>query len=104
LPRIDASAGLIKSTVDTRQVFVTGAIQERDNAATTQQTAGVQLSWILFDGLKMFASYDRVKELERMGEVNAKAMVQGVLADIIINYYAIVASQVQLKEIRNCRE
>jgi outer membrane protein TolC len=97
LPRIDASAGLNKSTVDTRQVFVTGAIQERDNAATTQQTAGVQLSWILFDGLKMFASYDRVKELERMGEVNAKAMVQGVLADIIINYYAIVASQVQLK-------
>ncbi len=97
LPRIDATAGLNKSTVDTRQVFVTGAIQERDNAATTQQTAGVQLSWILFDGLKMFASYDRVKELERMGEVNAKAMVQGVLADIIINYYAIVASQVQLK-------
>jgi outer membrane protein TolC len=97
LPRIDASAGLNKSTVDTRQVFVTGAIQERDNAATTQQTAGVQLSWILFDGLKMFASYDRVKELERMGEVNAKAMVQGILADIIINYYAIVASQVQLK-------
>lgn len=97
MPKVDATAGINKSVVDTRQVFVTGVIQERDNATTTQQTAGLQLSWVLFDGLKMFASYDRVKELERMGEVNAKAMVQGVLADIIINYYAIVASQVQLK-------
>jgi outer membrane protein len=97
MPKVDATAGINKSSVDTRQVFVTGVIQERDNAATTQQTAGVQLSWVLFDGLKMFASYDRVKELEKMGELNAKAMVQGVLADIIINYYAIVASQVQLK-------
>lgn len=97
MPRVDANAGISKSIVDTRQVFVTGVIQERDAAATTQQNAGVQLSWVLFDGLKMFASYDRIKELEKMGEVNAKAMVQGVLADIIINYYAIVASQVQLK-------
>ncbi len=97
LPKVDASAGINKSVVDTRQVFVTGIIQERNGAESTQQTAGVQLSWVLFDGLKMFASYERVKELESMGAVNAKAMIQGVLADIIINYYAIVAAQEQLK-------
>jgi len=97
MPRIDANATYNKSIVDTRQVFVTGVIQERDAATTTQNLAGLQMSWVLFDGLKMFASYDRIKELEKMGEQNAKAAVQSVLADIIINYYAIVASQVQLK-------
>jgi outer membrane protein TolC len=97
LPKIDANAGINKSNVDTRQVFVTGITQERNNAKSTQQTAGLQLSWVLFDGLKMFASYDRIQEMEKMGMVNAKAMVQGVLADIVINYYAIVASQEQLK-------
>jgi outer membrane protein TolC len=97
MPRIDANATYNKSIVDTRQAFVTGVIQERDGATTTQNLAGLQMSWVLFDGLKMFASYDRIKELEKMGEQNAKAAVQGVLADIIINYYAIVASQVQLK-------
>ncbi|MCF8284202.1 MAG: TolC family protein [Sphingobacteriales bacterium] len=97
LPKIDANAGINKSNVDTRQVFVTGITQERNNAKATQQTAGLQLSWVLFDGLKMFASYDRIQEMEKMGMVNAKAMVQGVLADIVINYYAIVASQEQLK-------
>lgn len=97
LPKIDATAGYSKSTVDTRQVFVTGVTQERNNANSTQQNVGVQLSWVLFDGLKMFASYERVKELESMGELNAKTMVQGVLADIVINYYAIVAAQEQLK-------
>lgn len=96
MPRIDANATYNKSIVDTRQLFVTGVIQERDAATTTQNLAGLQMSWVLFDGLKMFASYDRIKELEKMGEQNAKAAVQSVLADIIINYYAIVASQVQL--------
>ena len=97
LPKLDATASYNKTTVDTRQVFVTGVTQERNKANTVQQNAGLQLSWVLFDGLKMFASYERVKELESMGEVNAKAMVQGVLADIVINYYAIVAAQEQLK-------
>ncbi|MEN9369657.1 MAG: hypothetical protein RI952_522 [Bacteroidota bacterium] len=97
LPKLDASASVNKSGVDTRQVFVTGVTQEKNNAKSSQQNAGLQLSWVLFDGLKMFASYDRFQELEKMGMVQAKAMVQGVLADIIINYYAIVASQAQLK-------
>lgn len=97
LPKIDATASLNKSTVDTRQVFVTGVIQERSGAISTQQNAGLQLTWVLFDGLKMFASYERVKELESIGIVNAKAMVQSILADIAINYFAIVASQEQLK-------
>lgn len=97
MPKVDASAGINKSSVDTRQVFVTGVVQERENAKSTQQTAGLQLSWVLFDGLKMFASYERVKELESIGVINAKAMIQGVLADIAIHYYAIVASQEQLK-------
>lgn len=104
MPKIDATAGINKSVVDTRQVFVSGVVQERSDAKATQQNAGVQLSWVLFDGLKMFASYDRVKELEKMGEVNAKAMIQGVLADIIINYYAIVASQEQLKVSKDALE
>ncbi len=97
LPKLDASASVNNSGVDTRQVFVTGVTQEKNNAKSSQQNAGLQLSWVLFDGLKMFASYDRFQELEKMGMVQAKAMVQGVLADIIINYYAIVASEAQLK-------
>src|SRR5574343_1140473 len=60
LPKIDATASLNKSTVDTRQVFVTGVIQERADAKASQQNAGLQLSWVVFDGLKIFASYELV--------------------------------------------
>jgi hypothetical protein len=66
LPKLDASASVNKSGVDTRQVFVTGVTQEKNNAKSSQQNAGLQLSWVLFDGLKMFASYDRFQELEKM--------------------------------------
>lgn len=104
LPKVDANAGLNQSINDTRQVFVTGGINERDAAKTTTQNANVLLTWTLFDGLKMFAAYDRLKELEKLGEVNTKAMLQTVVADIIINYYAIVAAQEQLKASKEALE
>lgn len=104
LPRVDANAGLSQSINDTRQVFVTGGINERDAAKTTTQNANVLMTWTLFDGLKMFAAYDKLKELEKLGEVNTKAMLQSVVADIIINYYAIVAAQEQMKASKEALE
>lgn len=104
LPKVDANAGLNQSINDTRQVFVTGGINERDAAKTTTQNANVLLTWTLFDGMKMFTAYDKLKELEKLGEVNAKAMLQSVVADIIINYYAIVAAQEQMKASREALE
>lgn len=104
LPKVDATAGLNQSINDTRQVFVTGGINERDAAKTTTQNANVLLSWTIFDGMKMFAAYDKLKELEKLGEINARAMVQSVVADIIINYYAIVAAQEQMKASREALE
>ncbi|MFN5706060.1 MAG: TolC family protein [bacterium] len=104
LPKVDANASLNQSINDTRQVFVTGGINERDAAKTTIQNANVLMTWTLFDGLKMFAAYDKLKELEKLGEVNTKAMLQNVVADIIINYYAIVASQEQMKASKEALE
>ncbi len=104
LPKVDANASLNQSINDTRQVFVTGGINERDAAKTTTQNANVLMTWTLFDGLKMFAAYDKLKELEKLGEVNTKAMLQNVVADIIINYYAIVAAQEQMKASKEALE
>ncbi len=104
MPKVDANASLNQSINDTRQVFVTGGINERDAAKTTIQNANVLMTWTLFDGLKMFAAYDKLKELEKLGEVNTKAMLQNIVADIIINYYAIVASQEQMKASKEALE
>lgn len=104
LPKVDANASLNQSINDTRQVFVTGGINERDAAKTTTQNANVLMTWTLFDGLKMFTAYDKLKELEKLGEVNTKAMLQNIVADIIINYYAIVAAQEQMKASKEALE
>lgn len=104
LPKVDANASLNQSINDTRQVFVTGGINERDAAKTTIENANVIMTWTLFDGLKMFAAYDKLKELEKLGEVNTKTMLQSIVADIIINYYAIVAAQEQMKASKEALE
>jgi outer membrane protein TolC len=45
----------------------------------------------------MFARYDRLKELELLGEANLKLTIQNTLADVINNYYDLVSQQQQIK-------
>ena len=41
----------------------------------------------------MFARYDRLKELEQLGEASLKLTIQNTLADVINNYYGLVSQQ-----------
>ena len=48
---------------------------------------------MIFDGFKMFATYDKLKELQKQGEVTAKATILTTIADVISSYYAVVKQQ-----------
>ncbi len=58
------------------------------------------LDWKLFDGFEMFANYDRMKELEKQGELNAKMNIQNTVANVISTYYLIVKQQKELEASR----
>src|SRR5690606_7861058 len=66
------------------------------NAQTTNLNYGVSLNWKIFDGLQMFTNYDRLKEFEKLGDINAKLSVQTTIADVIAAYFDLVAQEQQL--------
>ncbi len=100
LPSIDASAGYLHGLSDAKVRTATGS--ELDNAAARSDllNAGINLNWTLFDGLKMFITYDKLRKLEETGELNLKIEVENTLAKIIAAYYDIIRQSRVLSIIR----
>lgn len=90
LPTIDASGSYIKSSNDTKQEYFDGRTIDRTGAKSTNITAGVNLSWTIFDGLQMFGNLDALKELNKIGRANFKAEVENNIADVTETYYNLI--------------
>jgi len=85
------------SRQNTVQTPATGDERRANGVRSTNQSYGVALDWTIFDGLQMFANYDRLKELEKQGTVNAKQAVLSTISDVVTAYYAIVRQQQLVK-------
>ena len=90
LPRIDADAGFLKSRINSNQEYFDGRRVERNDAVSENLSAGVSLNWTIFDGLRMFASLDRLKTLRESGRIRLKGEIENGITSVIKNYYDIV--------------
>ena len=99
LPRLNASTGVIFNNNNTRQKLADGTERKRGGIRSNNLAAAINLNWTLFDGLKMFATKDKLSEFVRLGELNIKNQVINTVADVIKTYYGIVRQKQQLKAI-----
>jgi outer membrane protein len=93
LPSLQGNFSKGESKQDTEQTTSAGEVRENDNVKTTNNNYGVALGWTIFDGFRMFATYDKLKELQKLGEVNEKATVLRTIAQVISAYYDLVRQQ-----------
>jgi outer membrane protein len=96
LPRISATASTNNSTQSSSQVRADGTEIELDDAKNNNKSYGVGLDWTIFDGLSMFARYDQLKELRKLGEAELKSTILNRVSDVMITYYDLVQQQQQL--------
>lgn len=71
----------------------------RDAVKSHNTQYSLALNWTLFDGLKMFATRNRLEELEKLGELGVKTQVTNTVAAVINNYFNIVRQKQQLKAV-----
>jgi outer membrane protein TolC len=93
LPRIDVNAGYNHGISNAHMTNITGTVLDQKAAASDLVTAGVNLNWTVFDGLKMFVNYDKLKKLEEAGDLNAKIQVENTLAGIMNAYYDVIRQE-----------
>jgi outer membrane protein len=97
LPIVDASLTQNNRIQNTKQTQASGEVRELDNAKNNSLEYGVNLGWTVFDGFRMFACYDQLKELEKQGEVQLKMTVLTKVSDVMTAYYDLVQQQQLVK-------
>lgn len=97
LPNISGTFGQNNSIQNSRQVRSDGTVQEQDNARNNSMNYGVNLGWTIFDGFRMFARYDQLKELEKLGGTELKYTILTRVGDVLTTYYDLVQQQQTLK-------
>jgi outer membrane protein len=97
LPQLNLNATQTNGIVNSHQVFASGQEQDRPSAKSSSMVAGASLNWTLFDGFAMFASYEKLKQLHNMGDLNAKKSIEDGVEDIINAYYQVVMQKQLLK-------
>ncbi|MDR6967438.1 outer membrane protein TolC [Flavobacterium arsenatis] len=96
LPNLSANVTNNNSVLDTKQTQLDGTERELDNARNLNLTYGVALNWTVFDGMRMFARHNQLKELEKLGDAELKLTILTKISDVITTYYDIVQQQQQL--------
>jgi outer membrane protein TolC len=95
LPSVTLNSTLNKGIASNYTKYYNGDIQDR-SGKSFNWNSNVALDWTVFDGFTMFASYDRLKELEMMGHENLRASIQQTVASIMNVYFDIVSRQQEL--------
>lgn len=99
LPRVNGNIAGAWNNNAQKQRFNDGTQRELNDIRSNNYNMGVQLNWTLFDGMKMFATRDKAKELVSLGELAIKNQVINTVAAVIANYYSIVRQKQQLKAV-----
>ena len=79
-----------------RQTRSDGSVVERDNAKNNSLNYGFAMDWTLFDGLRMFADYEQLKETQKLGEAQLKQVILNRVGEVMITYFDLVQQKQQL--------
>jgi outer membrane protein len=99
LPQIGINATGTTTGSDIKQKYASGLEVNKSGVNSKLINAGVSLNWTLFDGLKMFTTHEKLKELQDMGDINSKIAIETIVSDILNSYYDIVKQEKLLKVI-----
>ena len=96
LPSLNANANVVRNNNRQRQILADDS--ERSGKVKNQNIqASVGLNWVLFDGLKMFATRDKAEAILKAGTYSAKAQVVNTVADVVNTYYNIARQEQLIK-------
>ncbi len=97
LPTINGTVNQDNQVTNTKQTFLNGNENNRDGAKSRSLNAAVEMSWTLFNGMKMFATKAKLEEFEAMGNLKLRMQMEQVVLRVSKAYYEAVLSKAQVK-------
>lgn len=103
LPTVGINAGQ-KQTISDSKVMTNEEDRGLNNSRADALSAGVTLNWRLFDGMEMFMTHARYKEMLIIGELNTKAAIENLIVQVSSYYYEVIRQQSKLDAARHSLE
>jgi outer membrane protein len=101
LPEVNVNYNNTNGITNSRTVLASGITREGNGVNTNNTSANALVNWTVFDGFNMFINKNRLEELQKSGEWQARMNIENTASEIIITYYSIVQQQKLLLVIRN---
>ena len=93
LPTVDMSGGFSGNINNNRNSLQDGSIEKANGINSETGNVGLNVNWTVFDGFGIQAEYSRLKELQRMGELNTRMTIEDMLPALetldSIGYYSL---------------
>ncbi|MDZ7719766.1 MAG: TolC family protein [Balneolaceae bacterium] len=100
LPVIEVTASRTESIEDS-EFQAGGESRTSEGAESNNTNAAINLDWTLFDGLRMFSSYDRLGELRDLSEMQLNLNQEFLVTNISLTYFNIIRISEQLNILQN---
>ncbi len=106
LPVVSGNAQKIYNLANINQVFfpINGSVRDPLSLTginTNNSNSNIAATWTIFDGLGMFATAERLKEIENLGKTNVKIAIENTVAQVCVAYYDIIRQKQRLKALKN---
>lgn len=100
LPTINVTTGDVFNLTNINQKFTTGQEVKRNWVPVNSFNAGVNMQWTIFDGMRMFATKERLATLEAVSLLQLKDKIQTTVAQVLSAYYEIVRQKQYIKALQ----
>ena len=101
LPTVDMSGGFSGSVNNNRNKLTDGTTEKQNGVNSETGNIGLNVNWTVFDGFGIQAEYSRLKELQRMGELNTRMTIEDFVADLSSEYYNRIRQNIRLRNLRS---
>lgn len=101
LPTVDMSGGFNGSVNNNRNKLMDGTTEKQNGVNSETGNIGLNVNWTVFDGFGIQAEYSRLKELQRMGELNTRMTIEDFVADLSTEYYNRIRQNIRLRNLRS---
>jgi outer membrane protein TolC len=99
LPTADLSASASGSITSTTSSLTDGTTESSGAVRTENASAGLSVSWTVFDGFGIQAEYARLTQLKSMGELNTRLTIEDLIASIAGEYYNLIRQKTRLNNL-----
>ncbi|MCC5918667.1 MAG: TolC family protein [Cryomorphaceae bacterium] len=93
LPEFNISMNANESNQDINLTFFSGETIERDGAKSSGISGVARADWTLFDGMKMFATRDRLRALEEISKQQLKWKIEEIVSEVTAAYAEILIAE-----------